>query len=264
MIGTVLSLAAGYQAWMEANVGSRETAESALAANQRFVAMATRELPPDSFGRAYLPEFLRYYGYQTTGFGYGIYAIPFAARDYETVRREARASIQRLEQIKNPPASRMLDRNRTLEMAYRTAAEASHRLNDNAAADADIKRALEIGKGIPVRTLGEERDADEQVMLAATIAVRMGRYADAQQMIEPVVKFHRGLYARGKENEDLFQHIEFARALYVSALSARGQRGLELTQAAAIIDALPSAMRGLISVSLLRDEIAEELKKRRG
>ena len=88
--------------------------------------------------------------------------------------------------------------------------------------------------------------------------------ADAQQMIEPVVKFHRGLYARGKENEDLFQHIEFARALYVSALSARGQRGLELTQAAAIIDALPSAMRGLISVSLLRDEIAEELKKRRG
>jgi tetratricopeptide (TPR) repeat protein len=264
MIGTVLSLAAGYQAWMEANAGNRETADSALATNQRFVAMATRELPADSFGRAYLPELLGYYGYPTTGFGYGTLALPFAARDYETVRKEARASIQRLEQIKNTPPSRTLDRNRTLEIAYRTAAEASYRLNDYATADAEIKRALEIGKGIPVRTLSEDRDAGEQTMLAAMIAVRMGRQADAQQMIEPVLKLHRGLYARGKENEDLFQHVEFAQALYVSALAARGQRALELTQAAAIIDGLPPAMRGLASVTLLRDEIADEMKKRRG
>jgi tetratricopeptide (TPR) repeat protein len=227
--------------------------------------MATRSLPADSFGRAYLPEFLGYYGYPTTGFGYGMYAIPFAARDYDSVRREARASAQRLEQIKNTtPPSRTLDLNRSLEVAYRTAAEASYRLKDYSAADADIKRALEIHKNLPVRTPAEERDANDQIMLAAMITARMGRYADARQMIEPVVKFHRGLYARGKENEDLFQRVEFARALYVSALASQGQKAPELTQAAAIIDGLPPAMRGLISVTVLRDDIAEELKKQRG
>jgi hypothetical protein len=211
-----------------------------------------------------LPELLGYYGYPTTGFGYGMLAPPFAARDYETVRKEARASIQRLEQIKNTPPSRTLDRNRTLEMAYRTAAEASYRLNDYATADAEIKRALEIRKGIPVRTLSEERDAGEQALLAAMIAVRMGRQADAQQMIEPVLNLHRGLYARGKDNEDLFQHVEFAQALYVSALASREQKAAELAQAAAIIDSLPPAMRGLVSVTLLRDEIADEMKRKRG
>jgi len=264
MIGTVLSLVSGYQAWMEANAGNRETAEAAVASNQRFIDMATLGLPPDSFGRAYLPEFLGYYGYPTTGFGYGMLAIPFAARDYETVRKEARASVQRLEEIKNVPPSRTLDRNRTLEVAYRTAAEASYRLKDYTVADADIKRALEIHKTLPVRTLAEERDATEQIMLAAEIAARMGRYADAQRMIEPVLKFHRDLYARGNDNEDLFQHVEFARALYVSALVGQGQKTQELIQSAAIIDGLPPAMRRLIAITVLRDDIAEELKKRRG
>src|SRR6266511_1552823 len=86
-----------------------------------------------------------------------------------------------------------LERNRPLEVAYRTAAEASYRLKDYAAADLDIKQALEIRKTIPTRTLAEERDAGNQLMLAATIAARMERYAEAQQIIEPVLKLHRGL-----------------------------------------------------------------------
>src|SRR5262249_11189737 len=163
------------------NAGNKETAESALASNRRFIGMATAGLPPDSFGRAYLPEFLGYYGYPTTGFGYGMLALPFATRDYEMVRRDARASIKPPEEVANVPPSRMLDRNHTLEMAYRTVAEASYRLKDYAAADADIKRALEIRKGIPVRTPMEQRDANEQIVLAAAIAARMDRHAEAQR-----------------------------------------------------------------------------------
>ena len=100
-------------------------------------------------------------------------------------------------------------------------------------------------------------------MLAARIAARMDRYPEAQQIMEPVLKFHRELYARGKDNEDLTQHVQFAQALYVSVLAAPGQKSSQLTQAAAIMDGLPPAMRRQISNTRLRESIAEEQKTRR-
>ena len=59
------------------------------------------------------------------------------------------------------------------------------------------------------------------------------------------------------------QHAQFARALYVSALAAPGQRTSELAQAAAVLDGLPPAMRRLVSNARLRESIGEEQKTRR-
>ena len=261
MIGTVLSLAAGYLAMIEADSGNARAAEATIVANRRLIELAIRGLPPNSFGRAYLPEFLGYYGYPTTGFGYGAYGPVFAARDYETLRKEARASVRRLEQIKNANPQQELRKNRSLEVAYRTAAEGSYRLGDYAEADAEIKKALAIRRTIPTRTLSEERDADIQLMLAALIVARLQRYAEAQQIIEPVLKLHRGLYER-KDNDDLSQRVEFARALYVSAVAAPGQRTAQLTQASTLIDGLPPQMRRQLSIAFLRGQIAEEQKAR--
>jgi hypothetical protein len=100
-------------------------------------------------------------------------------------------------------------------------------------------------------------------MLAAAIAARTERYTEAQQIIEPLLKFHRRLYARGKDNEDVTQRVELAQALYVSALAAPGQKTSQLTEAAAIMDGLPPAMRRQISITVVRDRIAEEQKTRR-
>jgi tetratricopeptide (TPR) repeat protein len=260
MIGSTLALAAGYLAMLEADSGDAQ-AGAALAANRRFIEMAIRGLPPDSFGRGYLPEFLGYYGFPTTGLGYGAYALPLATQDYETLRKEARASARRLEQIKIANPQQELGKNRSLEVAYRTEAEASYRMNEYAAADVAIKKALEIRRTIPTRTSFEVRDADEQLMLAATIAARLQRYAEAQQIIEPVLKMHRGLYDR-KDNDDLSQRVEFAQALYVSALAAPGQKAMQLTQAASLLDGLPPLMRRQISIAYLRGQIAEEQKAR--
>ena len=220
-------------------------------------------MPQDSFGRSYLPEFLGFYGFPGGGLGYGAYALPLAAGDYATVRNLARASIKRIEQWKAADAQRELDKNRLLETAYRTAAQASYHLKDYGAADTEIKRALETRRAIPKRNLLDERDASDALMLAARIAARMDRYPEAQQIMEPVLKFHRELYARGKDNEDLSQHVQFAQALYVSALAAPGQKSSQLTQAAAIMDGLPPAMRRQISNTRLRESIAEEQKTRR-
>ncbi|HEX7270586.1 MAG TPA: hypothetical protein VF420_00410 [Casimicrobiaceae bacterium] len=263
--GEILAYAAGYYAMFEADSGSRHTAETAQAANRRFAEIAVRGLPPNSFARSIFPEFIGYYG--GTGFvgiskGYGAYAPPFGTGDYEAVRNLARASAKRIEQIKSPTPQRELDRIRVLDWAYRTAAEASYRLKDYAAADVEIKRALELRQKIPTRNLFEKRDANEELMLAAMIAARLERYAEAQKLIEPALKFHGQLYAR-KDNDDLGQRVEFARTLYVSALSAPKQGASQLAQAAAILDGLPPEMRRLTSVTVWRDAIAEEQKQRR-
>jgi Novel STAND NTPase 1 len=261
MIGNTLAINAGYRAMFAANAGNRQLAEAALADNRRLIEIAIRDLPADSFGRVFAPEFLGFYGFPGTGLGFGGYALPLAARDYEAVRSLARASLKRIEQLKAADPQRELDKNRLLEIAHRTAAEASYGLKDYAAADADIKRALEIRKSLPKRTLFDERDASDAIMLAAMIAARQERYPEAQQLIDPVLKFHRELYER-KDNEDFLQRVQYASALYVSALAAPGQKSAQLAQAAAMIDALPPDMRQLISVTVWRERVAEEQKKR--
>ncbi len=261
MIGSSLSFVTGYLAMLDADSGDTQAAAAAMTANRRFTDLAIRGLPPDSFGRAFLPELLGYYGFPNTGVGYGAYALPLASGDYETVRREARSSARRLEQIKNTTPDQELGKKRALEVAYRTAAEASYRMKDYTAADADIQKALAIRRTIPMRTVVEERDADDQLMLAALIAARLQRYAEAQRIIGPVLKFQRALYER-KDNEDQTQHLQYAGALYVAAVAAPGQKPDQLAQAAAIFDGLPQQMRRMTRISYWRARIAEEQRAR--
>jgi hypothetical protein len=86
MIGYTLGTTAGYRTMFEADLGNRQVAEASLADNRRFIEMAIRDLPPDSFGRGFIPEQTGYYGFPGSGFGYGGYALGFAAGDFETVR----------------------------------------------------------------------------------------------------------------------------------------------------------------------------------
>ena len=255
MIGLVLSLASGYVAMLEAELGNRQVAAAALADNRRFIDVATRGLPANAFGRTYLPELLGAYGFPTTGFGYGRFAPLFASGDYEAVHREALASVRRLEPVETPPQG-VLQKNQALDAAYRTAAVASYRLKDYARADAEIKRALEVASSIPVRTVFDEFDAGNRRVLAAAIAARLGRSAEARELLEPVLKLHRGMSAR-KDNDSMNQRIEFAYALYVSALATPEQRSSQLAQAAALVDSVPPDMRSMISIARLRAEIAE-------
>ena len=262
MIGTMLGFTDGYLAGSEADLGNRQAAEAALADNRRHIQLSVRDLKADSFGRSFLPEYLGWYAVPTPGAWYGPYGVSRAAADYETLRAQARASLGRIEQLKPTNPQQELGKSRLLYVAYRTLADASYNLKDYAAANAAIKQSIETQRAIPKRTLFDERDANESLMLAAMIAARLEKYPEAQKLIEPVLKFNRELYAR-KDNDDLTQHAEFAQALYVSALAAPEQKTSQLAQAATIIDSLPPEMRSLKSVAIWRDRIAEEQKKRR-
>lgn len=254
-IGPVLALASGYLAFLDANAGDRKGAEAALAANRRFVALAIRDLPLESRGRQIAPEFLGYYGYPGTGPGFGGFALPLADGDYGSVRSLALASAARLESLA-PGAVPAEQRDELLERAYRFAADAAYRSKDYAAAEADIHRALTVRERLPMRTLADRRDVGTQSVLAGMIAARLGRLEEARALIDPVVALHRELASRA-DNEDQLQRLEYAQALYASALAGSPQKADELRQAAALIDALPVQMRNLISTRRWREWIAE-------
>jgi len=261
MIGTMLGFTDGYLAASEADSGNRQAAEAALAENRRHIQLSIKDLKADSFGRAILPEYLGWYAVPAPGVWYGPYGLSRAAGDYETLRSQVRASLSRIEQIKPANPQQALAKNRLLYVAYRTLADASYNLKDYTAAETAIKQSIETQRAIPKRNLFDERDANDSLMLAAMIDARVERYSEAQKTIEPILKLNRELYAR-KDNDDLTQRAEFAQALYVSALAAPGQKSAQLTQAAAILDGLPPEMRGLKSVSIWRERIVEEQKKR--
>ena len=256
VLGVVMAAAAGYLARLDADAGDRKAAEAAVTANRRLVALATRDEAAKGFGRAFTRETLAYYGFPTTGLGFGAFAVPYAAGDYEAVRSLARASATRLEQIDPPGAAETQSRDLALETAYRTIADASYRLRDYAAADAAIKRALALREHLHTRTLGERRDAGTQAVLAGMIAARLGRVDEARKLIDPVLAMHSELAAR-PDNDDAMQRFEYAQALYASALAGSSQRASELRQAAGLIDALPAQFRRLISVQRVRAWIAE-------
>jgi hypothetical protein len=254
-IGPVLALASGYLAFLDADAGDRKGAEAALAANRRFVALAIRDLPPESRGGQVAPEFLGYYGYPGTWPGYGGFALPVADGDYRSVRALAQASAARLERIE-PGAAPAERRDGLLERAYRFSADAAYRMKDDAAADADIQRALAVRERLPMRTLADRRDAGTQSVLAGMIAARLGRLQQARALIDPVVAMQRELASR-PDNDDQIQRVEYAQALYASAIAGSPHRSDELRQAASLLDALPAQLRNLISVRRWREWIAE-------
>jgi hypothetical protein len=255
IIGSVLSIASGYAAMLDAEAGDRKAAEAAVAANKRFVALAIRDLPPNAYGRQFSPEFLGNYGYPTTPLGYGSFAVPIADGDYAAVRSLAHATIAHFEKVA-PPREFADPRDELVQRAYRFAADAAYRMKDYSAADADIHKALAIRERMPILSLGERRDAGRQAVLAAMIAAKLGRKDEARALVDPVLAMQRELASRA-DNDDQMQRVEFAEALYASALAASPDRVGELRQAAALIDALPQEMRSLISVQRLRASIAQ-------
>ena len=258
ILGVVLALASGYVAQFEADTGNEKAAAAAVAQNRRYTDLATAGQPAGSFGHAYLPEFLGQVGYPFggLGIGYAALAVPFASGDFATVHAMAIGVAKRLEAITPPQAGAKESRDNALWVAWRMAAEASWWRRDFASAGNEIAKALEVRRQVPLRNIGDQRNQNILLTLEAWIAAGSGDSARAGRIIAPVLAFERSLYLR-KDNEDLTQHIEYAQALYASALAAPAAKASPLAQAVRLIDSLPPAMRRLISVSRLRARITE-------
>ncbi|MEO6929335.1 MAG: hypothetical protein ABI190_09230 [Casimicrobiaceae bacterium] len=251
LLAFTLSSAAVHRVQLEADQGNLQQAKMARVNLARLVDRAVAGLPAASMPRMFI----------RTDSDLGAIAVPVAAGDFRAVRADAETVAQRLEALKTNGPGQDDEKRRLLIRAYDAQADAAYHLHDDAAAAKASARVGELHRELPPRTTWEARDESDEKMLAALIAVRLGNAAEARDIIEPVLKFHRDLYARNKE--DRTQHVQMARALYVAASAGLGDRSQELREAAAILAGLPPQMVRSVSVGRLRDDIAVEQGRRK-
>ena len=139
-------------------------------------------------------------------------------------------------------------------------ARAMYQTGDYSAAEAAARESLEVRLGAVRRSSRDDLRLNEIRTEIAKAVARQGRFKEADEIIQPVLSFHRQLQQR--RVDDLVQHIDLSTALFVSALVAPRERTAQLAEAAAIMDHLPPEMRRWKYHALLRDEIAAEQKKR--
>ena len=131
---------------------------------------------------------------------------------------------------------------------------ADYMLGEYAAAEKAERASIEERKHTPIEAVSDRRDIGELSTWLAMAVARQGRAAEAAGIIAPVVSFQRELAA--KNRGDLWQTVEFAAALYAQALTDPQHASPLLREAAAKMDALPAALRGLHDVRLWRGLIS--------
>ena len=177
--------------------------------------MGFRELPADSFERSALREF--------GAFAFGVptvYAIPVAAGDYAAVRNRPEAAIKRGEALK--PATPSRSSSKTGPRGHVRGPRRRLVQPEGLRRGGQGNQAGHRLPATPSEAHGAGRARRERRADSRGDDRRAAGGSEAQQLVEPALKLHRGLVARG--SDDLSQRVQLARALYASALGGGAQK----------------------------------------
>jgi tetratricopeptide (TPR) repeat protein len=231
----------------QADVGDSGAANATLAAATR-VMTGLRQSEPNR-------RFLSVFGQCLLSFGESDIAL--WRGDPTTTRRTEIEMVGLMQGMTSHGASEEFWKTVCITYGVELAGQADYMLGDPAATEKSMRAALAMRKNWPTHNDFDRRDEARIATLLAMALAREGHTADAEQVITPVVKFHRELAARNHGDE--FQHVELASALYAQALADKRMRPALLKEADALVSRVPAAMRDLHSVRLWRDRIREEL-----
>ena len=184
--------------------------------------------------------------------------IALSQGDNRRARKIADGLQKRLEQLAPPDDYAKQQKIELLRRFHYGLARADLRLNDLAAAEENARAAVGYRKLLPARSMLERRAAAADSTLHAIVLARLGRVAEAQQLIKPVVEFHRTLAAMRHDNQTV--KLEFIGALYASALANPAKSAALLNDAQSLFSTLSPEMRALRSPADLRTRVAEALQ----
>jgi tetratricopeptide (TPR) repeat protein len=136
--------------------------------------------------------------------------------------------------------------------------EAEYLQADYAAAEHTLREALEARKQWPMTTEDNRREQFEVSTILALALIGERRGDEARRLIDPIVKYQRGLAARNHGDQQ--QHVELARALYAQALTDPSHRAALLQEAAALLQSVPPQMQALHSVRIWHDRVRDALR----
>jgi hypothetical protein len=114
-----------------------------------------------------------------------------------------------------------------------------------------------LGSAVPIAATGNDwvsRNYHASLIVLQSIAMsRLGKTADARALLSPVLDWQRARFARN--HDDAEERLDYASALYAQALTDGAHRNELLSQATAIVDALPAEMRSLKSTRIWADRV---------
>jgi len=124
---------------------------------------------------------------------------------------------------------------------------------DYAAVEATTSEALEVRARWPMKATSDRRDQSFVLAMRGIALGLRGDRAGAARVIGPVLKFERELAARNRD--DAWQHVELALALVGAAVADPAQHDALLSEANALLAALPSQMQTIRTVAFVRGQI---------
>jgi hypothetical protein len=231
-------------AFHQAQIGDSAGAATTIASGEPYLAKLRRSEPPGSMAVSMVDGLQRL---PTAG-------IAFEADDFALAQRVARNDDRDMEATKPSGGLEESQKYISLFVGYHYEGRADYMLGEYAAAEKAERASIEERKHTPIEAVSDRRDIGELSTWLAMAVARQGRAAEAAGIIAPVVSFQRELAA--KNRGDLWQTVEFAAALYAQALTDPQHASPLLREAAAKMDALPAALRGLHDVRLWRGLIS--------
>jgi hypothetical protein len=231
-------------AYRQAQLGDAAGAAATIASGAPFLAKLRQNKPQASVALALVDAL----GKMSAA------AAAYERDDYAANGRFAADAASQLRAITPNSDLEVSQRSVSLFFAQHLAGRGAYQMGDYASAEVDEREALAARKIWGTEAIPDQRDLGEVSTWLAMALAREGKTAEAAQLIGPVVKFQRGL--AGRNRSDKWLPVELASALYAQALTDRKARATLLQEAAALIDATPSALHNLHDVRQWRAFIA--------
>ncbi len=235
---------------VEAEVGNADASRQAIVEGARLMDFALREAPAGSFRRQMWEPWADLQESQRI----------LILGDFKGAREASERAIRALEAARPENEGQKRYQAFQLSDALVTNALASYYLKDYAAAEAPIRRAVELRNPLPANNFVQAVFRADFQMAQAMVLARLGRLVDARAALAPALKFYAGLPGGDESN---FVAYRLANLKLAQALASPAEAPALLAEAARFMDRLTPEMRATNGVLLVRNEIAREQAARR-
>jgi tetratricopeptide (TPR) repeat protein len=174
---------------------------------------------------------------------YGAAAIALQKDDLEFAQKNASDAMGEATARKPTAGFEQAWTDSTVFLAAHVAGQANYRLGNFSEAEKDEHIAVDARHRVGDQAVQDRRDIGIKSTWLTMAIARQGRTAEAAKIIAPVVKYDREIAARN--HGDQWLPVEFAGALYAQALTDKTQAPALLREAAALIDSVVPAVRGI-------------------
>jgi len=246
-----LGLHAFRLAVLEAQRGNRREAGDALALGATHSEWVSKNAAPGSWNALSRPVYRRIWPV----------AVAEALGDYREALERGRMvapDLDRLKPIQGPEQQGYVFSRLILHTSM---ANAAYAIGDFSAADREMALVMEARNRLGDKDPGFVRAGVAERTFAALVKIRLNQPEAARALIVPALEFQRDLAPRNVD--DPSQRLDLAGALYVATLAGIGNPAEQLAEAAALVDKLPTEMKGLKYVADWSGRIADEQKSRR-